>query len=181
MIPQLIADPHRLGVLQALRAGGALRFCRLQQELRLNPAQVDRALKALLKGGWISAPRSGARRQYALSGRGAALLEAYRVFSEEIYRRREQLGSAAAEFRPSYQGLPTPGPAGIERTVRIVPARSHGAGEEKDYLAACLRLSPEERVERMRLHSQRIKLLNPANPPLARGRRREVRIIHDAF
>ena len=179
MLTELIGDKSRLGVLQTLRARGAMRFCALQLALRLNPAQLDRALKRLRKEGMIDALRPGARPEYALSARGEALVQAYRTFEEELYRRRSELGPAAVEPPQTYR--PGPAAGGIARAVRVSPISRHGAAAAQEYRYACLRLSPEERIRRLREHSARIKALNP---PAARARgsaRTALRITHDAF
>lgn len=179
MITELIGEKNRLGVLLTLRARGAMRFGALQCALRLNPAQVDRALKRLRKEGMIDALRPGARAEYALSSRGAALVQSYRVFEEELYRRRSELGSAAAEPPQTYS--PGPAAAVIARTVRVSPISRHAAGAAEDYRYACLRLSPEERVQRMREHSARIKALHPSGTRARGTPRAALRITHDAF
>ncbi|KAF0243617.1 MAG: hypothetical protein FD180_3221 [Planctomycetota bacterium] len=97
MVLELLAHPDYLRILHALRRA-ALRFTDLQKNLRLNPAQVDRALKFLRKELWIVPqvqPSSKGRLvvEYALGRRGAALLDSYDAFVQDARRRQDDLGA----------------------------------------------------------------------------------------
>ncbi|HBA59371.1 MAG TPA: hypothetical protein DCZ92_00835 [Elusimicrobia bacterium] len=190
MIADLLGHKDYIRVLQALRSGGRLRFGRLETLLGLNPVQVDRALKFLREGAYINAQaRPSERRkgqfEYSLARRGEAFLEAFQAFAGELYQKRGELGpSAVAEFRALYQpeapGAPRPG-AVIDRVIKIRPLEENEPAAAENYRAACLRLSPKERIARMRAHSRRMILLNPANPRSPHIDRSAIRIIHDAF
>jgi len=104
MILELLAQKNTLRVLHAVRRK-PMRFGDLQKALRLNPAQVDRALKFLCKGLWIVPriiPSEKGRLlvEYAIGKRGAAFLDSFRVFSDDASRRKSDLGAdAVAELR----------------------------------------------------------------------------------
>lgn len=188
MLSGLIGHKDYVRVLQALRSRGELRFGQLETILALNPVQIDRALKFLRKEGLVKAqalPSTKQQLEYRLAPRGAAFLEAFDSFAGELYRRRGELGSSVvAEFRALYQPAETlrPEPAvKIDRVIKIRPLPESASGLGRNYRRACLALSPNERVARMRSHSRRIILLNPANPRSPHIDRRSVRIIHDAF
>lgn len=191
MITELMGHKDYLRILLALRKNGGLRFGRIESLLGLNPAQVDRALKFLCKGSWIKArslPAERGRRQleYSLGGRGTAFLDAFSAFTADIYRRKNELGpAAAAEFRSLY--LPDahaevkPAAGRISRSIKIGPLRQDEKETLADYRRGCLMLSPEERISEMRALSRRVILLNPRNPRSPHIERRRIRIIHDAF
>ena len=190
MLSGLIGHKDYIRVLQALRGRGELRFGQLETTLALNPVQIDRALKFLRHGRLINThtlPSEKRKRQleYRLAPRGAAFLEAFDAFAGELYRRRGELGlSEVAEFRTLYQPAETrrPAPAAkIDRVIKIRPLPEGGSGLARNYLGASLKLSPQERIARMRAHSRRMILLNPANPRSPHIDRRVIRIIHDAF
>jgi DNA-binding HxlR family transcriptional regulator len=83
------------------------RFSQLQRELRLNPAQVDRALKFLRKGLFII-PRVEASTkgrllvEYELGKRGAAFLHSFDAFSHDALRRRAALGDSVTQELASF-------------------------------------------------------------------------------
>lgn len=189
MITALLGHWDYIRVLQALNSKGRLRFGQIEALLKLNPVQVDRALKLLLKGAFVTAQalpfeKRKAHMEYALARRGAAFLEAFHSFAGDLYRRRGELGlSAVAEFRNLYQPGETrnPGPAGkIARVIKIGPLPGSDTRTAVNYRAACLRLPPKERIARMRAHSRRMILLNPANPRSPHLDRTSIRIIHNA-
>ena len=187
MLSGLIGHKDYIRVLQALRDKGELRFGQLETILALNPVQIDRALKFLRQGRLINThtlPSEKKKRQleYRLAPRGAAFLEAFDAFAGELYDRRGELGlSEVAEFRTLYQPAETrrPDPAvRIDRVIKIRPLPESGSSLGRNYRSACLALSPNERVARMRSHSRRIILLNPANPRSPHIDRRIIRISH---
>lgn len=76
-----------------------MRFKDIERDTRLNPAQVDRALKVLVGGTWIvpeTLPSTTGRIlvRYALSKRGAALLKALDAFRASLRRHEDALGPA---------------------------------------------------------------------------------------
>lgn len=74
-----------------------------------------------------------------------------------------------------------PAPGRIARVVRIRPLEDRDPAEASArYRAACLSLSPDERVEEMRRLSRRVTLLNPAHPRSPRIDRTALKIVHDA-
>jgi DNA-binding HxlR family transcriptional regulator len=103
MIMELFSHRDYLRILSAIRRKPK-RFGQLQKALRLNPAQVDRALKFLRKWLWI-VPRvasSGKGRlvvEYGIGKRGAAFLDSFQAFRNGALRRKAALGdSVAAEI-----------------------------------------------------------------------------------
>lgn len=177
-------------VLQALRGRGRFRFSELEALLGLNPLQLDRALKFLRGGGFLNmqtrSPGKHKRKiTYSIAGRGEAFLQAFLAFTGDLYRRRRALGVAeVAEFRAQYVPAASrkAAPAGnIDRMVKIGPLLQSGAATARTYRGACLRLSPIQRIARMRAHSRRMILLNPANPRSPHIERNVVRIAHDVF
>lgn len=97
MVLELLAHPDYLRILHAV-GRKPLRFGDLQKQLRLNPAQVDRALKFLRKELWIVPqiqPLAKGRLvvQYSLGRRGAAFLDSYEVFARDARRRQDDLGA----------------------------------------------------------------------------------------
>jgi hypothetical protein len=189
MISDLIKHRNYIRVLQVLRGRGNLRFGQIQDLLALNPVQVDRALKFLRKESLIKEHALPARKgrgqsEYGLTPRAGAFLEAFDSFAGDIYLRRGQLGvSEVADFRALYLPAPSaPAPAGkIARVLKIGPLPESETAAARNYRAACLKLSPAERVERMRRHSRRMILLNPANPRSPHIARGVIRISHDAI
>ena len=104
MVMKLLANKDWVRILHAV-GRKPMRFGELQKELRLNPAQVDRAVKFLRKGLWII-PRvapSGKGRlrvEYEIGKRGRAFLDAFKAFSVNVSRRKTQLGpSVTAELK----------------------------------------------------------------------------------
>jgi DNA-binding PadR family transcriptional regulator len=100
MIMELMAHPAYIRVLHAAERR-PMRFFHFEQELGLNPAQVDRALKFLTKN-QLLAPRPvdtafGPRLTiYQVTARGTAFLEAFSAFDVAVGRRRAALGPRAA-------------------------------------------------------------------------------------
>ncbi|MBI2922461.1 MAG: ArsR family transcriptional regulator [Planctomycetes bacterium] len=97
MVLELLAHPDYLRILHAVRHR-PLRFSDLQKRLRLNPAQVDRALKFLRRELWVVPqvkPSAKGRLavQYAIGRRGAAFLDSYEVFAQDVRRRQDELGA----------------------------------------------------------------------------------------
>lgn len=95
----LMAHKDYLRVLHAV-ARRPMRFIQLQQDLDLHPPQVDRAVKFLCKGGWIASQAADTATGlplavYALTDRGAAILEAFLTFAQAINQRRNRLGRKA--------------------------------------------------------------------------------------
>lgn len=190
MISDLIGHKDYIRVLQVLHSRGSLRFGQIENLLNLNPVQVDRALKFLRKESLISnnilqTEKGRGQIEYCLARRGTAFLEVFASFSVDIYRRRGELGlSEVAEFRALYLPDETrnPAPAGkIARVLKIGPLPESETEASRKYRAACLKLSPRERIERLRQHSRRMILLNPHNPRSPHIDRGAIRIIHDAF
>ncbi|MDP2865315.1 MAG: hypothetical protein Q8O90_03640 [Elusimicrobiota bacterium] len=174
MITELLGHKDYLRILFALRKNGGLRFGQLESLLGLNPAQVDRALKFLRKGSWLKAhplpaARGRGQLEYCLGSRGAAFLDAFSAFTEDIYRRKNELGaSTAADLQSLY--LPDalsgvkPAPGRIVHTIKIGPLHHDEKETITNYREGCLKLSPKERIAEMRALSRRIILLNPKNP-----------------
>lgn len=79
MITELLGHKDYIRILLVLRKRKSLRFTELQQELDLNPAQIDRALKFLRTGLWIIprlVPTKGRILvDYELSRRGECFLK----------------------------------------------------------------------------------------------------------
>ena len=103
---ELLSNRSYLRVLYALRRK-PLRFVELQKELGLNPAQVDRALKALRKELWIVprvVPSKKGRMliEYEIGKKGLSFLEAFKSFSSDLVRRKAQLGESV---KTELQGL----------------------------------------------------------------------------
>ena len=82
-----------------------LRFNQLQNALKLNPVQVDRALHFLRKGLWViprAIPSDGKRIivEYRLGIRGKAFHESFKAFGAAAEKRKDALGhSVVAELR----------------------------------------------------------------------------------
>jgi hypothetical protein len=68
----------------------------------------------------------------------------------------------------------------IARVVKIVPLQRDKNEVMTEYLAGCLALSPDERIDEMRRLSRRIISLNPQNPRSPRMERNILKITHDA-
>jgi hypothetical protein len=190
MISELIGHKDYIRILQVLRYRGSLRFGQIETLLDLNPVQVDRALKFLCEGSLIhthSLPAGkGKGLQYELARRGTAFLEAFESFTGDIYSRGGELGlSEVADFRalylPDKSRLAEPA-VKIDHVIKIGPVPESETETEtmRNYRAACLKLSPKERIARMRSHSRRMILLNPANPRSPHIIRGVIRITHDA-
>lgn len=106
MVMELLGNKDYVRILHAVRQKPK-RFGQLQKELRLNPAQVDRALKFLRKGLWIVprvAPSEKGRLlvEYTLGKRGKAFLDAFRAFSDNVTRRKAQLGDSVTQELQSF-------------------------------------------------------------------------------
>ncbi|MBI4350536.1 MAG: hypothetical protein HY550_03765 [Elusimicrobia bacterium] len=191
MIAELMGHKDYLRVLLAIRKAGGLRFGQIEKLLGLNPAQVDRALKFLRKGSWIKARSLPAERgrgqlEYSLGKRGVAFLDAFSAFTADIYRRKNELGPAAAAelqslYLPDARAEVKAAAGRILRSIKIGPLRQGEKETLADYRRGCLRLSPEERISEMRALSRRVILLNPKNPRSPHIERGRIRIIHDAF
>lgn len=104
MIMQLLGHKDYLRILLALERK-PLRFTEIQNNLELNPAQVDRAVRFLSKGLWIipatsRAPGKKIRVQYSLGRRGEAFLKTFESFRTEARRRKADIGeSEVAELQ----------------------------------------------------------------------------------
>lgn len=85
-----------------------LRFNQLQDALKLNPTQIDRALTFLRKGLWIiprTMPGEGNRIvvEYSVGKRGEAFLESFKTFGAAAKKRKNALGhSEVAELQSLY-------------------------------------------------------------------------------
>lgn len=189
MITELLTHRDPLRLLLTLHQRGGLRFGRIEALLDLNPAQVDRALKFLRKSRWIKGRRLPGRgrgqTEYSLEKRGAALAEAFTVFSADLRKKEKEFDPAeVAEFQQFYQpALSAGGKTYIGKSgcaVTIKPFPPDEAEELAEYRAGCLMLSPKERIDHIRALSRRLILLNPENPRTAHIEPR-VRIIYDAF
>lgn len=108
MIIELLGHKDYIRVLLALE-DKPLRFGALQRALKLNPTQIDRAMKFLRKGHWVIAhvaPGEGGRIlvEYRLGKRGTAFLRSFGVFSKDAERRMAALGSSeVAELQSLYR------------------------------------------------------------------------------
>jgi DNA-binding HxlR family transcriptional regulator len=104
MIMELLGHKDYLRILHALQRK-PMRFLQIQKTLKLNPAQVDRAIRFLRKGLWIiprTVPTMRGRIpvEYGLGKRGAAFLESFQTFTAVAFRRKAILGpSAVAELQ----------------------------------------------------------------------------------
>jgi DNA-binding HxlR family transcriptional regulator len=103
MIIELFKHPDYIRILMALELK-PMRFNQLQAALKLNPTQVDRALKNLRTGLWII-PHTTAQEdtrifvEYSLGKRGKAFLEAFKRFDAAAEERKDALGpSEVAEL-----------------------------------------------------------------------------------
>ncbi len=98
MIMELLGHKDYLRILMALEKK-PLRFTQIQEVLRLNPAQVDRALTFLRKGLWIipqTVPTSKGpiRIEYSLGKRGMAFLASWQSFRVQAERHAAELGKS---------------------------------------------------------------------------------------
>ena len=96
-IVDLIGKEHTLRVLFALRGHKPQRFGELERRLKINPAQLDRALKWLQERAYVLASTIPGDRgpiyvQYELSKRGRAFLDAFDEFLQGADARRGLLG-----------------------------------------------------------------------------------------
>ena len=103
-VADLLAQKHALRVLHFLEGKEPQRFGAIQKGLRLNPAQVDRALKSLAEGAWVVAqtePASPRAKRvlvrYALTQRGHAIVKAFHGFRVEAEKQRSALGEETVE------------------------------------------------------------------------------------
>ena len=108
MIMELLKHKDYIRVLMALESK-PLRFNRLQNVLKLNPTQVDRALNFLRKELWIiprTIPSEGNRIivEYSLGKRGEAFLQSFKTFGAAAEKRKSALGaSEVAELQGLYR------------------------------------------------------------------------------
>jgi DNA-binding HxlR family transcriptional regulator len=106
MVMELFAHRDYVRILSSVRRKPK-RFGQLQKELRLNPAQVDRALKYLRKGLFIvprveSSAKGRLLVEYEIGKRGMAFLESFKAFSHDALRRKTALGESVAEELESF-------------------------------------------------------------------------------
>ena len=99
MIRELLAHNDYVRMLNALERQ-PMRFGRLQDELKLHPPQVTRALKFLCETKLVASELADTATGlplfvYVLTDRGAAFQEAFRTFVLALNRRRTRLGSDA--------------------------------------------------------------------------------------
>lgn len=97
MIRELLAHNDFVRVLYALERR-PMRFVLLQDELKLHPPQVARALKFLCRAKLIAPKLADTATGiplfvYALTDRGAAFQEAFFAFVLALNRRRTRLGA----------------------------------------------------------------------------------------
>ena len=95
---ELLGHKDYLRVLMAVERR-PLRFTEIQRSLRLNPAQVLRALNFLKKGMWIVGRTRPATKgriavEYELGKRGGAFLESFKTFKDELARRERHAGTS---------------------------------------------------------------------------------------
>ncbi len=93
----LLSRPY-IRILAALESQGPLRFNQVRNITGLNPATVDRILKAFVREQYIWAsilPAEGSRLPllYEITTRGHALLEIHRAQAKEAERHVDLLGS----------------------------------------------------------------------------------------
>jgi DNA-binding HxlR family transcriptional regulator len=106
MVMELLAHKDYVRILSSIRRKPK-GFSQLQKELRLNPAQVDRALKYLRKGLFIVPtvkPSAKGRLlvEYEIGKRGAAFLHSFDAFSHDALRRKSELGSSVEQELASF-------------------------------------------------------------------------------
>ena len=108
MIMELLKHKDYVRALMALE-NKPLRFNQLQNALKLNPTQIDRALQFLRKGLWIiprTIPLGGNKIivEYCVGKRGEAFLESFKTFGAAAEKRKNALGhSEVAELQGLYQ------------------------------------------------------------------------------
>jgi len=107
MIIYLLGHKDYIRVLLALEEK-PMRFNSIQKALKLNPTQLDRALKFLREGLWVVphvAPSKGRLLvEYRLGKRGKAFLESFHAFRQGAERRMDALGaSEVAELKSLYR------------------------------------------------------------------------------
>lgn len=93
----LLSRPY-IRILTALDANGPMRFNQIRTSTGLNPATVNRILKAFVREQYIWAtalPAEGTRLplRYEITTRGRALLDVHRAQAKEAERHTELLGS----------------------------------------------------------------------------------------
>lgn len=185
MIADLLNHKNLLRILLTLYQRGGLRFGQIQDLLKLNPSQVNRALKFLYKNRWVKMCKSKGYTEYRIEKRSEVLAEAFTVFAADIRKKGKEFNpTEIIEFQRFYQ--PTlsagkkvyTGKSGLVATIKSFPPDE--AEELAEYRAGCLMLSPKERINRMRALSRHLLLLNPANPRTVHIDCRHIRIIHDA-
>src|SRR5437016_2702751 len=98
MVRELFAHRDYVRILSSVQRKSK-GFSRLQKELGLNPAQVDRALKFLRKGLFIVPrvePSAKGRLlvEYEIGKRGEAFLHSFKAFSHDALRRKAALGES---------------------------------------------------------------------------------------
>jgi DNA-binding HxlR family transcriptional regulator len=104
MLSELFAHKDYVRILHAVRRK-PMRFGALQEELGLNPAQVDRAARFLCKGLLIVprvVPSEKGRLlvEYEIGRRGKAFLDLFKAFRADASRRKAELGeSITAELQ----------------------------------------------------------------------------------
>ncbi|MEA3201654.1 MAG: HxlR-like helix-turn-helix [Thermoplasmata archaeon] len=103
-VAELLAQRHALRILHFLHGKAPRRFSEIQKGLRLNPAQVDRALKGLVRGGWLVPTTDVASPQakrvvvrYGLTKRGEAIVKALHGFRVEAEKQKKALGEEMVE------------------------------------------------------------------------------------
>lgn len=97
MITELLRHPNYIRILLAVRREGGMRFNQIQNELQLNPNQVDRALKFLCSGFLLLSRTIPAKKgaifvEYGLSKRGQAFLESFDSFRATAREKSAALG-----------------------------------------------------------------------------------------
>lgn len=104
---ELLGHKNYIRVLLALEKG-PLRFSELRKALKLNPVQIDRALRSLRKGRWVvpqAAAEDGGRMlvRYRLGKRGEVFIRSFKAFSYDLQRQDAALGaSEVRELRSLY-------------------------------------------------------------------------------
>lgn len=93
----LIGKQHPVRILLLLRRKGPKRFSEIEEATGLNPAQVDRSLKLLLKEMWVipeTSPENDGpiHVHYGIGNRGEALLNALDAFRNSLVHQRSAIG-----------------------------------------------------------------------------------------
>jgi DNA-binding HxlR family transcriptional regulator len=106
MVMELFAHKDYVRVLSSIQRKPK-GFSRIQKELGLNPAQVDRALKYLRKGLFIiprvkPSPRGRLLVEYEIGKRGAAFLHSFNAFSHDALRHKDELGCSVERELASF-------------------------------------------------------------------------------